>query len=911
MWRNWIVINQVIQQLTSMMTAFHYDWGTGIVTAVALPLLVTIGLIIRRFMKSVVKYLGDGAIFTISRIVFRRLSASLTLGRYANLVLAGTSNVLHIPSSTSDVSLRLDDVFVPLSLEKALDQRLYDHTNLLEVGSRIRITGDPGSGKSTIARRLFRDQCRLATSRKPSLFPILVELKTITIPQTIKYGDLGTWLFNYIKKFVLGYDVFDMEKCFTSYVGSNGLLLILDGLDEVSTANYVRVRDSVNLLSEILHKHSENNQIVMTLRSQFHQQIRDDYSSSFPSVLTLRRFSSTDIYRFLSNWPFATQKAENILRIYSDLSDKPALREMCTNPLILSMYVARDQEAVALRLTAATRTSFYVSVTEELVIRRRITQTRNVENQDVLRAQRYKVLGAIAFNHLVLGRDSANYISWSEAIKIVAAETKKGPAKAEELLREISKDTGLITEERRGEILRFIHLTFCEFLSAHYAREYRTDGWRDIVKSFSDCQSTPNLSTRLVEVIPFAIALLPKSRQPEAFSELNDANNFYMLSLCYMETKFYESGWSRFRSRFEAYLLASANTATDGDGSIDWFRHIHIYLALVNDADRALAVLAEEEYYRYDVAVFFTRIASTSLLRISSLAMAYAAQDANSAYRVATDCGIDVPEEIPEMITQYADQPMFLDMLLQRASREGQKAPRLISLIVEAALSSEAVAAALYARQPLGLQSPASLGLWGRSKLIENTLLAECLDFVRNCNSKQEEVSLLSLFQGIPVPYSGHIDRCKFLMAKYLGRLVAVAYVTVTAVFQLEIFNLDKHFIGRVDFFYDIVKFQALFLFILVITALLCLSSLAQSRYIIPRYYACLNIPGAINKAENLEGIRFLLSLINGASRPWFLYGYNSERRVPILLQPFLGMARINKVDGFIAFRNHARAAAE
>ena len=246
-----------------------------------------------------------------------------------------------------------------------------------------------------------------------------------------------------------------------------------------------------------------------------------------------------------------------------------------------------------------------------------------------------------------------------------------------------------------------------------------------------------------------------------------------MLSLYYMEAKLYESGWSSFRSRFEAYLLASANTATDGDGSTDWFRHIHIYLALVNDADRALAVLAEEEYHRYDVAVFFTRIASTSLLRVSSLAMAYAAQDANAAYRVATDCGIDVPEEIPEMITRYTDQPMFLDMLLQRASRDEQKASRLIGLIVEAALSSEAVAAALYARQPLGFQLPASSDLWRRSKLIENTLLAECLDCVWNYNSKREEVSLLSSFVGIPVAYSGRVDRCRVLDGKTFGKIIS------------------------------------------------------------------------------------------------------------------------------------------
>ena len=681
------------------------------------------------------------------------------------------------------------------------------------------------------------------------------------------------------------------------------------------TANYVRVRDAVNLLSDILHRRSENNQIVMTLRSQFHQQIRGDYSNSFPSVLTLRRFSSTDIYRFLSNWPFATQRAENILRIYSDLSDKPALREMCTNPLILSMYVARDQEAVALRLTAATRTSFYASVTEELVIRRRITQTRNVENQDILRAQRYRVLGAIAFNHLVLGRDSANYISWSEATKIVATETKKGAIKAEELLREISKDTGLITEERRGEILRFIHLTFCEFLSAHYAREYRTDGWRDIVKSFSGCQNAPNLSTRLVEVIPFAIALLPKSRQPEAFYELNDSDNFYMLSLCYMETKLYESGWSSFRSRFEAYLLASANTATDGDGSTDWFRHIHIYLALVNDADRALAVLAEEEYHRYDVAVFFTRIASTSLLRVSSLAMAYAAQDANAAYRVATDCGIDVPEEIPEMITRYTDQPMFLDMLLQRASRDEQKASRLIGLIVEAALSSEAVAAALYARQPLGFQLPASSDLWRRSKLIENTLLAECLDCVWNYNSKREEVSLLSSFIGIPVAYSGRVDRCRFLMAKHLGKLLVVAYMTVTALLELEFFQFKsrhlRDIVFRVSCLDSLAQYQVEILLVAVVMMSSCITSFAQSRYIIPRYCECLNLPSAIKKAEKRTRMSRFLSGLFGAGGPWFLYTFNPGRRVPILLQPFVGMATINKIDAFIALRSHARAPAE
>jgi len=253
-------------------------------------------------------------------------------------------------------------------------------------------------------------------------------------------------------------------------------------------------------------------------------------------------------------------------------------------------------------------------------------------------------------------------------------------------------------------------------------------------------------------------------------------------------------------------------------------------------------------------------------------------------------------------------------MLLQRASRDGQKAPRLIGLIVEAALSSEAVAAALYRRQPLGLQSPAPSGLWGRSKLIENTLLAECLVCVQNSDSKPEVVSLLSLFLGMPVAYSGNVDRCKFVMAKHFGLLVFAAYMMSTALGELELINFNSNLrrlndIIPVVVFDDFVQVEILLIIIIMIS--LCIASFMHSRYIIPRYYACLNLPSAIKKAENRNTSARFRSVLFGAISPWFLNRYDPERRVPILLRPFVGIARINKIDEFIAFRSHARAPAE
>ena len=155
------------------LSTHHMDPITIVVTIALLPIITGFAFVLKRFFTGVARYIADGLVFSLSRMFFRRLSSSLTLRRYCRLGLAGTSANLHIPNSSSDITVSLDEVFVPLLLEKSLDDRLYDHSNLVELGNRIRIIGDPGSGKSTIAKRLFRDECRMALARKPSRLPIL------------------------------------------------------------------------------------------------------------------------------------------------------------------------------------------------------------------------------------------------------------------------------------------------------------------------------------------------------------------------------------------------------------------------------------------------------------------------------------------------------------------------------------------------------------------------------------------------------------------------------------------------------------------------------------------------------------------------------------------------------------------
>jgi hypothetical protein len=88
---------------------------------------------------------------------------------------------------------------------------------------------------------------------------------------------------------------------------------------------------------------SEHNTIVLTMRTQFHQQIRDAYRDTFGHAMFLRPFTPSDIYDFLLRWPFGGSRLDTIARIYNQLTDRPTLRDMCRNPLVLAMYVAEDQ----------------------------------------------------------------------------------------------------------------------------------------------------------------------------------------------------------------------------------------------------------------------------------------------------------------------------------------------------------------------------------------------------------------------------------------------------------------------------------------------------------------------------------------------------------------------------------------
>ena len=380
---------------------WSFDFYSALIAAGIMPIIIYAATSLKKIFATVSRYAIDGVLVGISRIATQRVAARISLRRYCQLQLAGPTRYLNVPGKSSETFLDIDQIFVPLVLERAGSLQTFGHTEAINLGNRIRITGDPGSGKSSVAKRLLRDECTKALTKPDAArLPLLVELRRLDFPKSGTVKKLGEWLYNHLLDTIKSYDIYQPDRCFSAYATASGLLIILDGLDEVSGQNYPQAEAAILGLSAKLDQTGTNNVIVLTMRTQFHLQVGRSYVDAFPISFSLKRFSPTDIYAFLMRWPFdSAAKTDHVIRIYNDLTDRLALREMCTNPLILSMYVAQDQ-ATDHQLTPESRSDFYQQVTEELLIRRRAKQIGPSDTQIVLRRQRVRVLGKIAFDHL-------------------------------------------------------------------------------------------------------------------------------------------------------------------------------------------------------------------------------------------------------------------------------------------------------------------------------------------------------------------------------------------------------------------------------------------------------------------------------------------------------------------------------
>ena len=681
-----------MEKIFELLGSYHFP--TAIITLILAPLGLFLGQIVLKHLKAWGEFIFEGLFYSATKIVKHSVGANFILKRYCRLQLAEQSRYLHVPSA-QDVKLEIDKVYVTLSLETQFSEEpTYNHVNLFEVGNRLRIVGDPGSGKSSLVKRLYRDACRKGIDNpREGRFPILIELKNLSVPNEIEEENCGEWIFHFINKEIEKLEIYQIIDCFNNYSKTSGVLILLDGLDEVSTKEYPKIEAGIKGLSKIISRLSENSIIILTLRSQFHQQVKESFRDNFGQALFLKPFSPTDIYLFLKNWPYHLNPEKNATRIYKELADKPTLREMCRNPLVLSMYVAEDQARGNLFLPE-TRTEFYLKISEELLIRRRIEQKGPMPARKFLLEQRQKILGRLAFNHLVNLNESKNSLSWPQAVSEVETimNCEKGKGEGEKILQEVAKETGLIVEERSGETFRFIHLTLCEFLGALYAIQGKSEGWNELIdlhKEFS-VNGEPQTKTRLLDVIPFACGLLNPISRPQGLTAIAELQDNRLFLRCLLETKLYDHPYRGTISIAESQRILGEPVNNE---DYDWFHDLHLIVVVAKDSIQC----AEHRpgFIKFNLEEFFENLVNVKRDTLGKILGAQANEDAVSVFHIAENCHFDLLKDHMDLIVKNCDQIPFLSLVLEKAFKDLPRIHTWACVFLEAALKSNLVAKAL------------------------------------------------------------------------------------------------------------------------------------------------------------------------------------------------------------------------
>ncbi|MCK3684231.1 NACHT domain-containing protein [Maribellus sp. YY47] len=383
-----------------------------------------------------------------------------------------------------EVQMELDDIFVPLSINKQTDlvPNILDEN--LELGEdkntfksieilnhrTLVILGDPGSGKSTLLKYLSTLISTLRDSEHilKNIVPVLFRLSD--------YSDYYKKYKKSIYEFITNHIDIQYQDIYKESFEYSNLLILMDGLDEITeTSLRLKVTEQV---TDLIARYP-NNRYFVTSRIVGYQEAKLGPTFSHYKLLSFREeeieLFANQWYKSIADHTDKDYEHADLLAdtLFNSIKRNPSVLKLATNPLLMTIIAMIHYQGKKL---PSKRIELYEISTDTFLehwVHLRISDESQLKDKSEI----LEILAPIAFE---IHKSKSNALIEENEFKDIFLKvyqeihtnstSSEAKTSCREFIKFIRQQTGFIYEkgvdDQGNRFYGFMHLTFEEYLSS-------------------------------------------------------------------------------------------------------------------------------------------------------------------------------------------------------------------------------------------------------------------------------------------------------------------------------------------------------------------------------------------------------------------------------------------------------------
>jgi predicted NACHT family NTPase len=386
--------------------------------------------------------------------------------------------------SGKEVQMELDDIFVPLSINKqsTIVPNIFDEAPELEEDKNtfksmeilnqraLVILGDPGSGKSTLLKYLSTQISTLRNSDHilKNIVPVLFRLSD--------YSDYYKKNKKSVYEFIVNHIDIQYQHIYKESFEYSNLLILMDGLDEI-TETSLRLKVTEQVMDLIARY--PNNRYMVTSRIVGYQEAKLGTTFSHCKLLPFREeeieIFATQWYKSIADHSDKNYEHAGFLAdtLYNSIKRNPSVLKLATNPLLMTIIAMIHYQGKKL---PSKRIELY-EISSDTFLEHWVHLRISDESQLKDKSEILEILAPIAFE---IHKSKSNALIEENEFRDIFLKVfqeihtnstiKEAKTTCKEFIKFIRQQTGFIYEkgidDKGNRFYGFMHLTFEEYLSS-------------------------------------------------------------------------------------------------------------------------------------------------------------------------------------------------------------------------------------------------------------------------------------------------------------------------------------------------------------------------------------------------------------------------------------------------------------